>query len=126
MQSKIDEFLNVIQNATEIVNKGKGLVDNDYLYAFSNSGQQLAKNVEQVMAHDRSIHIGIVGRVKAGKSSFLNALLFDGEPLLPKAATPMTAGLTRIVYAEKPYAKVVYYDPKDWSDIQKQAAEYDS
>ena len=78
MQSKIDEFLNVIQNATEIVNKGKGLVDNDYLYAFSNSGQQLAKNVEQVMAHDRSIHIGIVGRVKAGKSSFLNALLFDG------------------------------------------------
>lgn len=126
MQSKINEFLNVIQNATEIVNKGKGLVDNDYLYAFSNSGQQLAKNVEQVMAHDRSIHIGIVGRVKAGKSSFLNALLFDGEPLLPKAATPMTAGLTRIVYAEKPYAKVVYYDRKDWSDIQKQAAEYDS
>ena len=40
--------------------------------------------------------IGIVGQMKVGKSSFLNAFLFKGEPVLPKAATPMTSGLTII------------------------------
>ncbi|WP_249963303.1 dynamin family protein [Histophilus somni] len=44
------------------------------------------------------LRIGIVGRVKAGKSSLLNALVFDGEDVLPKAATPMTAALTIMKY----------------------------
>ena len=43
-----------------------------------------------------NLRIGIMGRVKAGKSTFLNALLFDGQPVLPQAATPKTANLTRI------------------------------
>ena len=41
-----------------------------------------------------TLQIGIVGQVKAGKSSFLNALFFDGENILPRASTPTTAGLT--------------------------------
>lgn len=125
MENKIKEFLNTIQSTTDIVNQGKGLVDDDYLYGFANSGKNITDNIEQVMASDRNIQIGIVGRVKAGKSSFLNALLFNGKSLLPKAATPMTAGLTRIVYAKNPYAEVVYYNQKDWNDIKKQADEYD-
>ncbi len=50
----------------------------------------------------RRLSIGIVGQMKAGKSTFLNHLLFGGQPLLPKAATPKTAALTRIRYGDTP------------------------
>ncbi|WP_411015822.1 dynamin family protein, partial [Salmonella sp. ZJQZ20_0076] len=43
---------------------------------------------------NRILRFGFVGQIKRGKSSFLNSLLFDGESVLPKAATPMTAALT--------------------------------
>ena len=45
---------------------------------------------------EQKLSIGIMGQVKAGKSSFLNALLFAGKPILPEAATPKTANLTKI------------------------------
>ncbi|WP_273660677.1 dynamin family protein [Pseudomonas aeruginosa] len=57
---------------------------------------QLAQACQDLQNENRLMNIGIVGRVKAGKSSLLNALVFDGEPILPKAATPMTAALTTI------------------------------
>lgn len=69
----------------------------------------------------RVLRIGIIGSVKAGKSTFLNALLFQGEPILPRAATPMTASLTRLCYAEKPYAKFVFYTQEDWATIESEA-----
>ena len=45
--------------------------------------------------------ISVCGVVKAGKSTFLNALLF-GEDILPTFATPMTAKLTFIEYTTEP------------------------
>jgi hypothetical protein len=68
------------------------------------------------------LSIGIMGQVKAGKSSFLNALLFDGKPVLPVAATPKTANLTRISYGESPLLTVHFYSPQEWRDIAAQAA----
>ena len=50
---------------------------------------------------DRRLNIGVVGQVKAGKSSFLNTLLFEGKEILPKASTPKTATLTKMEYSEK-------------------------
>ena len=70
----------------------------------------------------QQLSIGIMGQVKAGKSSFLNALLFDGQAVLPVAATPKTANLTRITYGETPLLKVSYYTPEDWADIEIKAA----
>ena len=40
---------------------------------------------------NRVLRLVIAGNIKVGKSSFLNALLFDGKNILPQAATPMTA-----------------------------------
>ena len=68
------------------------------------------------------LSIGIMGQVKAGKSSFLNALLFQGKPILPEAATPKTANLTRISYGDKPLLLVEYYLPEEWDTICKAAA----
>ena len=70
--------------------------------------------------------IGIVGQMKVGKSSFLNALLFGGEPILPKAATPMTAGLTVIEQSPekgKSFLEVEYYTRNEWDSIGKTAEE---
>ena len=55
---------------------------------------------------NRKLNIGVVGQVKAGKSSFLNTLLFNGQEILPKAATPKTATLTKMEYAEETVIQV--------------------
>lgn len=67
---------------------------------------------------DRLLRIGVVGRVKAGKSSLLNALLFDGMSLLPKAATPMTAALTVMTYGEALSAEVEFFTQNDIAAIR--------
>lgn len=71
---------------------------------------------------DAPLSIGVMGQVKAGKSSFLNCLLFGGQVLLPEAATPKTANLTRIRYAEKPRFIAHFYKPEDWALIEQRAA----
>lgn len=68
------------------------------------------------------LSIGVMGQVKAGKSSFLNSLLFNGQALLPEAATPKTANLTRIRYADKPRFTAHFYSPEDWAKLEQQAA----
>jgi len=65
--------------------------------------------------------IAIVGQMKAGKSSLLNALIFDGIDVLPVAPTPMTAGLTVIQYEDNPENQrfeVEYYTREEWDDIK--------
>lgn len=67
------------------------------------------------------LNIAIMGQVKAGKSSFLNALLFNGKSILPEAATPKTANLNRISYAEKPRLEVEFFSETDWKLVQNLA-----
>ncbi len=67
---------------------------------------------------NRKLNIGIVGQVKAGKSSFLNTLLFEGREVLPKAATPKTATLTKMEYAEQNSIRIEYYTPDEWDEIE--------
>lgn len=66
----------------------------------------------------RVLRIGIIGRVKAGKSSMLNALLFNGNDILPKAATPMTAALTIMEYSENISAEVDFFTQQDIDEIK--------
>lgn len=79
---------------------------------------------EKLLTDDQTLQIGIVGQVKAGKSSFLNSLFFNGEDVLPKASTPMTAGLTIIEYADKNTFEVEYFNEKDWDIFVRQDNEY--
>ena len=74
---------------------------------------------------NRDLTIAIVGRVKSGKSSFLNALLFDGESVLPNAATPMTAALTFIQHDATCHAQVEFFSADEWNTFQRQARQYD-
>lgn len=80
---------------------------------------------EDFYREDRKLNIGVIGQVKAGKSSFLNTLLFNGNKVLPSAATPKTATLTKIEYGETNQIQIEYYTGAEW-DILESNAEVDS
>jgi hypothetical protein len=80
------------------------------------------KKTREFFNTERRLYIGIVGQVKAGKSSFLNTLLFGGRSVLPKASTPKTATLTKMEYAGENVMEIEYYSADDWDNILSTAA----
>ncbi|WQW07389.1 dynamin-like GTPase family protein [Helicobacter pylori] len=87
--------------------------------------EELEKTLKEMQAKDRDLKVGIIGRVKAGKSSLLNALIFEGVEVLPKAATPMTASLTVLKYAKTLSAQVEFYSQKDIAELKNEHARYE-
>ncbi|WP_181324637.1 dynamin-like GTPase family protein [Helicobacter pylori] len=86
--------------------------------------EELEKTLKEMQAEDKDLKVGIIGRVKAGKSSLLNALIFEGVEVLPKAATPMTASLTVLKYADTLSAEVEFYSPKDIAELKNEHERY--
>ncbi len=86
--------------------------------------EELEKTLKEMQAEDRDLKVGIIGRVKAGKSSLLNALIFEGVEVLPKAATPMTASLTILKYAQNLSAQAQFYSPKDIAELKNEHERY--
>ncbi len=92
--------------------------------ALSGLAADFERNAAVKAEAGRKLRVGIVGQVKAGKSSFLNALLFDGQEVLPQAATPMTAALTVIRHAPETRAVVKFYEEPEWAEVLRADAEY--
>lgn len=65
--------------------------------------------------------IGVIGQMKCGKSTFLNAFLF-GRQLLPAATTPMTAALSVITYGEQEKIAVEFYTSQEWEELKTLAS----
>ncbi len=86
--------------------------------------EELEKTLKEMQDTNRDLKVGIIGRVKAGKSSLLNALIFEGVEVLPKAATPMTASLTVLKYADTMSAEVEFYSPKDILELKNEHERY--
>ncbi|WP_187904359.1 dynamin family protein [Helicobacter pylori] len=86
--------------------------------------EELEKTLKEMQAEDRELKVGIIGRVKAGKSSLLNALIFEGIEVLPKAATPMTASLIILKYANTLSTEVEFYSPKDIAELENEHERY--
>ncbi len=87
--------------------------------------EELEKTLKGMQAENRGLKVGIIGRVKAGKSSLLNALIFEGKEVLPKAATPMTASLTILKYAQNLSAQAQFYDEKDMEELKRDHERYE-
>ncbi len=87
--------------------------------------EELEKTLKEMQDTNRDLKVGIIGRVKAGKSSLLNALIFEGKDVLPKAATPMTASLTVLKYAKNLSAQVEFYSPKDILELKNEHERYE-
>jgi len=121
-----DGFNKKLDKIETLLEDSKELFNSECLFDFKNERHDFIDKINISQQDGRTLQIGIIGAVKAGKSSFLNALLFDGEDVLPKAATPMTAALTKISYSDTPQAIIHFYEKKDWHDIEKLSDKYDS
>ncbi|MDU2064660.1 MAG: dynamin family protein [Sporomusaceae bacterium] len=80
------------------------------------------RKIEEFFREERKLNIGVIGQVKAGKSSFLNSLLFNGQTVLPKASTPKTATLTKIEYSPVNKIEIEYYSLDEWDVLEDNAA----
>ncbi|GAA8750547.1 dynamin family protein [Helicobacter pylori] len=87
--------------------------------------EELEKTLKGMQAENRGLKVGIIGRVKAGKSSLLNALIFEGKDVLPKAATPMTASITILKYAQNLSTQVEFYSQKDTLELKNEHERYE-
>ncbi|KHL83423.1 dynamin-like GTPase family protein [Helicobacter pylori] len=107
--------------------KEQGLQEKARLFMSDNAvikTEELEKTLKEMQAEGRDLKVGIIGCVKAGKSSLLNALIFEGVEVLPKAATPMTASLTILKYANTLSAEVEFYSPKDIAELKNEHERY--
>jgi GTP-binding protein EngB required for normal cell division len=59
-------------------------------------------------AAEKAVNIAILGRFKAGKTTFLNALV--GRPLLPVGVIPVTSVVTEIEYGRHVRAEIEFLD----------------
>lgn len=121
-----EKLIKSLDRISESLNQSKKLISSELVLDFQSKVNSVKENLSNIKLSERVMRIGIVGEVKAGKSSFLNALIFDGESILPKAPTPMTAALTKLGYSEQSSAKIVFYEDYDWQVIEKYNAEYNS
>ena len=106
----------------EIVTKITGYNNEDDVNRLNQLIANFKTKTEDFYRENRKLNIGVVGQVKAGKSSFLNTLLFNGEEILPKASTPKTATLTKMEYSERNIIQIEYYSVDEWSVLEDNAA----
>lgn len=119
---KVYEALLLLDNQNRFNHENLKIEDSRTLIAES---KKINEGLQEILKEGEILKIGIVGQVKAGKSSFLNALFFEGKDILPKASTPMTAGLTVIRYAENPSFEIEFYTQEDFKVFEDNAAVYD-
>ena len=62
----------------------------------------------RAFAQEKTLNIAVLGRFKAGKSSFLNHLL--GRPLLPVGVIPVTSAVTEIEWGDREQAEILFAD----------------
>lgn len=70
---------------------------------------------------DAEFHIALVGAIKAGKSTLINALL--GYEYASTKVTPETASLTKFKKGSSNYVKVTFYSTSEWNTLWKSATE---
>lgn len=116
--AQYNSFVNDIHT---IINDISSVAQPDDINGLNKLIENLKLKIGDFYRENRKLNIGVVGQVKAGKSSFLNTLLFDGKEILPKASTPKTATLTKMEYAEKNVIQIEYYSVEEWEVLEDNA-----
>ena len=81
------------------------------LLAISDSGRRNDSLHEKLLSLERKLasnqlHLAVLGQMKRGKSSFINALM--GAEILPTGVLPVTAVITEIKHGVAPEAVILY------------------
>ncbi|MCM1222384.1 MAG: dynamin family protein, partial [Lachnospiraceae bacterium] len=117
-QKKINGF---IDKSGEYLDKLSGYEEYVQIKELQRVREDFSRNIHDFYRDDRKLNVGIIGQVKAGKSTFLNTLLFGGKEVLPTARTPKTAALTRIEYSDSNRICVEYYTADEWKILEDYA-----
>ncbi|MGH4139470.1 dynamin family protein [Clostridium sp.] len=116
-QVKFNELINKIDDINSKLEKYNS---NDIdMSSIRKIKQNFITKTDDFFREDRKLNIGVIGQVKAGKSSFLNTLIFDGMEILPKASTPKTATLTKIEYSSENSIVIEYYTMEEWKSLEE-------
>lgn len=118
-QIRFNELINKINSINEKLEKYSS--NNIDMSSIKKIKQNFITKTEDFYREDRKLNIGVIGQVKAGKSSFLNTLIFDGMEILPKASTPKTATLTKIEYSPENSIVIEYYTLQEWMSLEEKA-----
>ena len=81
-------------------------------------GDKDVQKIDELLNNDK-IKIAIIGQMKAGKSTFIDSLIFK-DTFLPTAATPMTAALSKIEYGDRDSYEVTFFNNKEFEDMEKE------
>lgn len=114
-------FQDFIDSTEAVIADISGKAREDEIRGLESFLANFRMKTDDFFRENRKLNIGVVGQVKAGKSSFLNTLLFDGQEILPKAATPKTATLTKMEYAEENAIQIEYYSLEEWEVLEDNA-----
>ena len=99
---------------TEIENSIE-IVENEFNTKFDEERKDIKEQKDFI--EDPDLQIAIVGTIKAGKSTFINALF--RENIASTDVTPETASLTKFRYSEKNKLEVKFYNKADWDELWK-------
>lgn len=115
------EFQGFIDDVETIIADVSGHAKEDDIRGLQKLIANFKVKTDDFYRENRKLNIGVVGQVKAGKSSFLNTLLFGGMEILPKASTPKTATLTKMEYSEENIIQIEYYSTEEWEVLEENA-----
>ncbi len=120
-QENEQEFNSLIEKLDSINSKIEIYSKEIDISSISKIKENFKIKTEDFFREDRKLNIGVIGQVKAGKSSFLNTLIFEGKNVLPTAATPKTATLTKIEYSDKNFIEIEYYNNEEWVVLEEKS-----
>ncbi len=104
------------------------LISNNLVPVVHGEKSYTVENVREVQENlkKQEFTISVCGQINAGKSSFLNYLLFNDKEVLPADDTPWTAKLTTVRYGEENSATVTYYKTEEWELLKSQKVTNDT
>lgn len=105
MAKFFEEFQEKKKKIIAVVQKGV-----EYEWLGAERAQEMIANIERDV-----LTLGVIGQMKCGKSTFLNAFVFEKD-VLPAATTPMTAALSVITYGEKEKIEAEFYTKEEWAE----------
>lgn len=97
----------------EEIEKSIETVEKEFNVRFDEERDDIKKQKERLDNPD--LQIAIVGTIKAGKSTFINALLQDN--IATTDVTPETASLTKFRYSTKNKLEVKFYNKAEWDEL---------
>lgn len=127
LQALTDESVNdkaylwdkTVKRYAVAMERTKRVLSADEVNGYITAGMMRKVNAFLEQCANEEFHIALVGTIKAGKSTLINAML--GHEYASTKVTPETASLTKFRKGEENYVKVTFYTKQEWEKLWKSA-----